>query len=92
MYRICVEDGFRATHHVRLANGKVEQPHLHQWRVRVFLNRPDLDDLDMVADFEEVHAALRTVLLPLEHADLNAFAGLAGKNPTAEVVARFVFD
>lgn len=92
MYGISVEDSFRATHHVRLANGSVEEPHPHEWRVRAFLSRHELDDLGMVADFESVRTALRAVLFPLEHADLNALAGLREENPTAEVVARYVFE
>lgn len=91
VFTISVETTFRATHHVRLPDGSLEEPHPHNWRVRVFLRRGELDRFDMVADFEHVQDALRRVILPLEHADLNQFSGFAGRNPTAEMVAEYVF-
>lgn len=59
--------------------------------MRVILRRRELDALDMVDDFERVLAELRRVILPFEHADLNTAPALAGRNPTAEVVAEYVF-
>lgn len=91
VFTISVEAAFRATHHVRLPGGKREEPHPHDWRVRVMLRRSELDGLDMVADFEQVQDALHRVVLPLEHSDLNEFSEFAGRNPTAEVVAEYVF-
>ena len=92
MYTISVEGGFRATHHVRLPGGSIEAPHPHNWKVRVYVSRPRLDEIGMGADFEAVRGMLVAVLHPLEHTNLNTYAPLAGSNPTAEVVARFVFD
>jgi 6-pyruvoyl-tetrahydropterin synthase len=89
VFTISVEATFRATHHVRLPDGSVERPHPHTWRVCVFLRRHELDRFDMVADFEHVQEALRSVVLPLEQTDLNRFSGFAGRNPTAEVVAEY---
>jgi len=92
VYTISVEGGFRATHHVRLLGGATESPHPHDWKVRVFLSRGELDQIGMVADFETVQRALIEAILPFQHADLNALPSLARLNPTAEVLARAIFD
>ena len=92
MYTVRIEAGFCATHHVRLADGSVEPPHGHDWRVRAEFARAELDDREMVVDFEAARAALCSIVAPLHHADLNEHPGLTGRNPTAEVVARHLFD
>ena len=46
----------------------------------------------VVVDFEAARSALQSTLDKLAHVDLNEHEGFAGLNPTAEVVARYVFD
>ncbi len=92
MFAIAVEAGFRATHSIRFADGATEDPHAHDWRVRVFIRRPRLDSLGMVADFDHVRDVLQSVVQPLEGADLNVHPALHGLNPTAEVVAKRIYD
>lgn len=92
MYTVIVEGAFSALHQVRLGDGTLEPPHGHDWLVRAHFARSELDEAGMVVDFSKAQSALRSVLAGLDHADLNSHKGLAGKNPTAEVVARYVFD
>jgi len=46
----------------------------------------------MVIDFGEAQSALRTAVNELENTDLNAHPALRGANPTAEVVAKHLFE
>ncbi len=92
MFTVIVEAGFSAMHQLRLAGGMVEPQHGHDWIVRAYFCREELSEEDMVVDFTHAQAALRAVLATLHHADLNAHAALAGLNPTAEVIARHVFE
>ena len=92
MYTVTVEGGFSAVHRVRLPDGTVEPPHSHDWVVRAHFGRPELDAAEMVIDFHEAQARLQAVLTHLHHTDLTSHAALAGSNPTAEVVARHVFE
>ena len=46
----------------------------------------------MVIDFGEAQTALRSAVDELENTDLNAHPALRGANPTAEVVAKYLFD
>ena len=92
MFTVIVEEKFSATHRVRYQDGTVEEPHGHAWRVRAFFSRSHLDDVGMVIDFGEAQTALRSAVNELENTDLNAHPALHDANPTAEVVAKHLFD
>ena len=92
MFTIIVECGFSAIHQLRLPGGTLEPRHGHDWIVRAHFSRATLSDAGMVIDFADAQAALRSVIEPLQYADLNSFEPLSGLNPTAEVVAKFIFD
>ncbi len=90
MFQIELQDEFCASHYIRL-NGQWEQPHSHTWRVRVFLGRKQLDKDCVVVDFEKARKMLRNILDKLDNKELNSIREL-GKNPTAEIVARYLYD
>lgn len=92
MYSVSVEVGFSAVHSVKLRDGTFESQHGHEWRVRVYFMRADVDETGMVVDFQDARSALESVTAKLHHTDLNEHAGLGGRNPTAEVVARYIFE
>ena len=50
-----------------------------------------LNELGMAVDFREVKAAVKSVLEPLDHADLNTLAPFRDQNPTSELVARYIY-
>ena len=92
MFTITVETTFSATHQLKLHSGALEPRHGHDWIVRAYFTRADLDDHGMVLDFEEARETLNRVVGELHHTDLADHPGFAGLNPTAEVVAKHVFD
>ncbi len=92
MFRAIVEGRFSATHQVRLCGGELEPIHGHDWRVRLHLSVSELDEQDMVVDFHHAQSVLRSVLDRLHHSDLATCSGLAGRNPTAERVAQYVYE
>jgi len=92
MYTITVEAGFYALHRVRLLDTSLEESHGHDWIVRAHFTRAELDDVGMVLDYDQARAGLESVLAPLRGANLNESKALAGLNPTAEVVATYVFE
>lgn len=92
MYSIAVDATFSAAHRVRLPDGTLEPPHAHDWGVRVWFGGPGLDESGMVIDFQEARTALDAVLADLQHKNLNELDPLAALNPTAEVLARYVFE
>ena len=92
MYSVSVEACFSARHSVQLPDGNRESPHAHDWVVRAVFAAQKLGDGGMVIDFGEAKEALREVLSRLHNTDLNSLDALQRKDPTAEVLARYVFD
>ena len=92
MYTVVVESQFSAIHHVRMRDGRWEEPHGHDWLVRAYFCRRELDGADMVVDLGEATTALGSVLERLHHRNLNEHPALAGRNPTAEVVAEYILN
>jgi len=92
VFTIVVEAEFSAEHRVRYLDGTVEEPHRHNWRARAFFSRPHLDDAGMVVDFSVAQNVLHSAVNELQNTDLNAHPALCGANPTAEVVAKHLFD
>lgn len=92
MYEIIVEGSFCATHALR-SPGAVDEPvHGHDWHVTVRLAADTLDAAGCVADFHDVQGVLDRITRGLNHTHLNEHPWLAGENPTAEKLARVVFD
>lgn len=91
MYMIELEDTFTATHAVELPTGRWEKPHEHHWHVKALITAAKLDKNHFVADFVQTGKILRTILDDLDGKNLNTIPAI-GPVPTAERVARYVFD
>lgn len=92
MYEVRVQAWFSAAHQVRLYDGQLEPLHGHDWQVEAVFRGPALDRIGVLVDFVAVQNALREVVAGLNHTNLNEAPLLAGLNPTAEHVARRVFE
>jgi 6-pyruvoyltetrahydropterin/6-carboxytetrahydropterin synthase len=92
MFTVIVETGFSAIHSVVLPDGTLEPPHGHDWRVRAHFAAEALNEFGMVVDFEEAKKALSQVAAQLEQTNLNENPEIPGPCPTAEVVARHIFE
>jgi 6-pyruvoyltetrahydropterin/6-carboxytetrahydropterin synthase len=91
-YTVVVAGEFNAMHRVRLPDGSYEPQHGHDWQVRVHFAAESLDDRGMVVDFVEASEALTATLGQLQHQDLNQLPAFQSSDPTAELVARWIFD
>ncbi|MBN2289351.1 MAG: 6-carboxytetrahydropterin synthase QueD [Candidatus Glassbacteria bacterium] len=92
MYRISVDGEFSSAHSLRDYPGKCARPHGHNWRVRLSVRTQDLDDRGMAVDFGNLKALLEEVLAPFDHRDLNSVPPFDTLNPTAENLARIIFE
>ena len=92
VYEVLVNGGFTARHGIRLPDGTVEPPHAHDWRVTVRYAGTELDEYGLLIDFEAVKSDLEAVVAEFEGVDLDNAPIMRGLNPTAEHVARVVFD
>ena len=91
-FEIEVEQQFSAAHRLRGSGAKCENLHGHNWNVVAVVRGERLDRLGMVMDFKVLRQALLDVLEELDHRDLNALPAFEKVNPSAENIARFVYD
>jgi 6-pyruvoyltetrahydropterin/6-carboxytetrahydropterin synthase len=54
MYEVTVERGFSSGHFLRNYKGKCENPHGHNYKVRVTLAGKDLDKAGLLLDFKDL--------------------------------------
>ena len=92
MFEIMVEDDFAAGHFLRRYNGKCENLHGHNYRVKVFIQSNELDVSDLSLDFGIAKQHLKDVLEELDHKCLNDLKYFPKKNPSAENIAKHVYD
>jgi 6-pyruvoyltetrahydropterin/6-carboxytetrahydropterin synthase len=92
MFEVCVEETFAAGHALRGYKGKCENTHGHNYRVRVTMEGPQLDSVGLLCDFVHVKSVIREVILALDHKFLNEMAPFDTVNPSAENIAKYLFD
>ena len=66
--------------------------HGHTWKIEIFLGREDLDDLGMVEDFAILKKRFRDFLERIDHKCLNDLPDFKIVNPTAENLAKYIYD
>ena len=91
MYTVRVTADFSAAHFLSHYHGKCEQLHGHNYHVRLWAQGRELGEGGMLVDFALLKDALRQVCNKLDHTNLNDNA-VFSNNPSAERIARFVFD
>ena len=95
MFELTVKAEFEAAHQINGYQGKCQRLHGHNWSVEAIVEGYGLDELGMLIDFKVLKAELNKVLEELDHRYLNElpiFAESANKNPTAENLARYIFE
>ena len=96
MYHARVEAEFSAAHFLSNYQGKCENLHGHNYKVRLWVQGENLDEGGMLADFSLLKKALKEVLDPLDHSCLNELVIFKGNpiadDPSSERIARFIFD
>jgi 6-pyruvoyltetrahydropterin/6-carboxytetrahydropterin synthase len=92
MYRVWKETEISAAHSLRDYGGRCENPHGHNWRLRVYVESENLDETGMVMDFVVLKKVMQEVGSELDHQDLNRVPPFDSLNPTAENIARWFFE
>ena len=92
MFRIGIKKHFSSAHYLRGYKGKCEDLHGHNWQVEVTVAAANLDELGMVMDFQLLKQRLSKVLEELDHRLLNELPAFQHQSPTAENLARHVYE
>jgi 6-pyruvoyltetrahydropterin/6-carboxytetrahydropterin synthase len=91
MFDIAVEMEMAAAHRLRAYQGKCENLHGHNWKVRIEVSTPDLDEGGLGLDFTHLKNALKAILEEYDHKCLNDLPEFQAANPTSENLARNIY-
>ncbi len=92
MFEVTVEDTFAAGHALRGYRGKCENPHGHNYRVRVRLAGEELDSIGLLYDFKDLKSVMNEIIERLDHQYLNDVAPFQQLNPSAENLAKYFYQ
>jgi 6-pyruvoyltetrahydropterin/6-carboxytetrahydropterin synthase len=92
MYEVFVDESFAAAHNLRNYKGKCENLHGHNYKVRVTLSAPQLDATGLLYDFVHLKQVIQNVIRSLDHRYLNEMKPFDVLNPSAENVAKHIYD
>jgi 6-pyruvoyltetrahydropterin/6-carboxytetrahydropterin synthase len=92
MYEVTVEDTFAAGHYLRNYKGKCENPHGHNYKIRVTLAGAELDKAGLLLDFKDLKDVMKNSIERLDHQMINDIAPFTEINPSAENLAKYFYD
>ena len=92
MFEMQVKGTFDAAHQLRNYIGKCSRLHGHTWTVELKVRGETLDDIGMLVDFGELNRLLKATLESLDHQNLNEIPPFIKVNPTAENIAKYLYE
>jgi len=92
MFEVTIEETFASGHALRNYRGKCENVHGHNYRCQVTLQGRELDHIGLLVDFVELKKVVHSVLDRLDHQWLNEFPPFDVLNPSAENMAKYIYD
>jgi len=92
MYEIRIVTTFAAAHSLRNYPGNCKNIHGHNWKIEVVMQSEHLDDLGMSIDFRMLKQETEGLLNTLDHTFLNDHSPFNTINPTAENMARWLYE
>jgi 6-pyruvoyltetrahydropterin/6-carboxytetrahydropterin synthase len=92
MYEISVAQDFSAAHKLNDYNGQCSNLHGHTWKIEICISCDHLNEDSMVMDFKDVKTALQSILQRYDHGYLNEISPFDKINPTAENIAREIYQ
>ena len=91
MFRLHVDCEFPAAHAISI-RGVMEEMHGHHFRVRATIEGPRLDGDGLLCDFHDLEQRLARAIDPFRNRTLNGVPPFDRTSPTAEAIARHLFE
>jgi len=92
MFELKIRKPFAGAHNLRDYNGKCENLHGHNWVVYLYVQGESQQANGILVDFKTLKRCLNDILDELDHEYLNELAAFKEQNPSAENLARFIYQ
>jgi 6-pyruvoyltetrahydropterin/6-carboxytetrahydropterin synthase len=92
MFVLKIVTDFASAHSLRDYPGDCARLHGHNWQVEVMVCSQVLNESGIAIDFREIKSQTKVVVKRLDHQYLNEIKPFDVLNPTAENIAKYLFD
>ncbi len=92
MFTISVETYFWASHQLLLPEGSKEPVHHHNWLVTADVGSDKLNSMAVVMDFQELKAMVDNIAANFNNKALDETGYFQQNYPSAENVAKYIYD
>ena len=92
MYEVSIKKSFSAAHALKEIGGMCEKLHGHNFIVEVSVASSELSDSGILIDFTVLQKWTDEILKNLDHKHLNETPFFNTCNPSAENIAKFIYD
>ncbi|KAA0443089.1 MAG: 6-carboxytetrahydropterin synthase QueD [Candidatus Thioglobus sp.] len=92
MFVLKIVTDFGAAHSLRDYPGDCARLHGHNWGVEVSVAAEELDASGIAIDFREIKKQTKAIISRLDHQYLNEIAPFDVLNPTAENIAKYIYQ
>ncbi len=92
MFAVSVETRFQASHQLILPDGSKEPAHNHNWSVIANVSSDRLNNMGVVINFQELKAMVNNVVAGFDNSALERIGYFQQNNPSAENVAKYVYE
>ncbi len=90
-YELKIETAFAAAHNLLNYCGQCERLHGHNWKIEILVRGCQLDNSGMLFDFKRLKEECSAILETLDHTYLNELPAFAGRSPSSELIAEYIF-
>jgi 6-pyruvoyltetrahydropterin/6-carboxytetrahydropterin synthase len=92
VYEVSIKKSFSAAHTLKDIGGTCEQLHGHNFIVEASVSSHKLSDSGILIDFSVLHEWTDEILQELDHKHLNETPFFNVLNPSAENIAKFIYE
>ena len=92
MFTVSIETYFKASHQLRLPDGSREALHCHNWSVTAEVCSEKLNSMGLVMDFLRLKAMVNDITAELDDITLEKAEYFRKNNPSAENVAKYIYE
>jgi 6-pyruvoyltetrahydropterin/6-carboxytetrahydropterin synthase len=92
MFTINVQTHFQASHQLALSDGSKEPAHSHNWVVTAGVSSDTLNNMGMVMDFCQLKSAVEKIVSEFNNISLDRIDYFKRNNPSAENVAKYIYN
>ena len=92
MFEVTIIKSFSAAHLLAEIGGKCEELHGHNFKVEITVAAKELNYNGLLIDFRFLKKVLSEILEELDHKHLNSLISFANINPSAENIAKYIYE